>query len=119
VFGTGNVDKKRHDGGQMRGRHADSKHNNNWGKKSQGSAILYNPGNRLLSSSLFSEARAPVAVVSANAVLQLRSDANVCYRDNTQRNDVKSQDNRSMVHLAGQRVRPQWFADHYPDFWYG
>ena len=119
MFGTGNVDKKRHDGGEGRGRHANSKHNNNWCEKSQGPAILHNPRNRFLSSSLFSEARAPVAVVPANAVLQLRSDANICYRDNTQRNDVKSQDNRGLVHLAGQLVGPQWFADHYSDFRYG
>ena len=118
MFGSANVDKNRHDGGEMRGRHANSKHNNNWCKKSQGSAILYNPGNRLLPSSLFSEARALIAVVSANAVLQLRSDSYVRYCDNTQRDDVKSQDNGGMVHLAGQRVWPKWLADRYPDFWY-
>ena len=119
MLGTGNVDKKRHDSGKMRGRHANSKHNNNWCKKSQSAAILHNPRNRFLSSGLLPEARASIAVVSAYAVLQFRSYANVCYRDNTQRNDVKSQDNRGVVHLAGQRVRPHWFADYYADFWYG
>ena len=64
MLGTGNVDKKRHDSGKMRGRHANSKHNNNWCKKSQSAAILHNPRNRFLSSGLLPEARASINFVS-------------------------------------------------------
>lgn len=118
MFRIENIDETRHQIGNVHGRHANSKHDDDGCEKTQGAAILYNPRNGFFLSRFSFKAWSPVAVVPANALPQLRSDANVCHRDNTQRNDVKSQDDRGLVHLVGEVVGPVWLADLYSYFRY-